>query len=186
MHSFLRNLYFLADGDAFEDLKNIAEKIIPNDPWAFVVQLTATFILVVILWIFLVKPVRKYVAERQAYIQGNLDEAKTKNEQADENIVKAEKMLKDAKVQSKQIVEEAKVTALNEKDKITEETKLEVVEMKNKAKSDIENERKQMKDALQNEIIDVALSAASKVIEREVNEKDNKKVIDSFIKDDKE
>lgn len=173
---------FLAD-DTFGDLKDIADKIIPDDPWAFVVQLTATFLLVLILAKFLVKPVRNYIAARQAYIQGNLDEAANKNKEADEKLLDANTQLKEARVTSKQMVENAKVTALNEKDRIVEETKVEVASMKEKARKDIENERIQMKEQLSKEVIDVALLAASKVVEREVSEKDNKKIIDDFIKD---
>lgn len=173
---------FLAD-DTFGDLKDIADKIIPDDPWAFVVQLTATFLLVLILAKFLVKPVRNYIAARHAYIQGNLDEAANKNKEADEKLLDANTQLKEARVTSKQMVENAKVTALNEKDRIVEETKVEVASMKEKARKDIENERIQMKEQLSKEVIDVALLAASKVVEREVSEKDNKKIIDDFIKD---
>lgn len=174
---------FLTEDNAFEDLQGIADKIIPDDPWAFVVQLTATFLLVLILAKFLVKPVRNYMAKRQAYIQGNLDEAALKNKEADEKLHNANAFLKEAKVTSKQMVENAKVTALNEKDRIVTETKEEVTAMKEKARKDIENERIQMKEQLSKEVIDVALLAASKVVEREVSEKDNKKIIDDFIKD---
>ena len=178
------NLLFLTEeNDTFGDLKDIADKIIPDDPWAFVVQLTATFLLVLILAKFLVKPVRDFIAKRTAYIQGNLDEAASKNQEADEKLTNANEFLKEAKVTSKTMVEQAKVTALNEKDRIVEETKNEVLAMKEKARKDIENERIQMKEQLSKEVIDVALEAASKVVEREVSKEDNEKIIDSFIKD---
>ena len=175
-----------SETNAFEDLQNIADKIIPSDIWAFVVQLSATFLLVLILAKFLVKPIRNFVAARQAYIQKDLDEAKIKNEQANINLKEADSKLKDARKVSKELVETAKVTALNEKDRIIEETKEEVRLMKEKAKNDIDIERKKMKEEFTNEVIDVALSAASKVVEREINESDNKKLIESFIKEDKE
>ena len=57
--------------------------------------------------------------------------------------------------------------------------------MKEKARKDIENERTQMKEELSKEVIDVALLAASKVVEREVSKEDNERLIDSFIKDNK-
>ena len=38
-----------------------------------------------------------------------------------------------------------------------------------------------MKEELTSEVIDVALSAASKVVEREINDDDSKKIISSFI-----
>ena len=181
--AILSMLFLAEENDTFGDLKDIADKIIPDDPWAFVVQLTATLILVLILSKFLVKPVRNYIAQRQAYIQGNLDEAASKNQEADIKLADANKQLKEAKTTSKQMVENAKVTALNEKDRIVEETKAEVISMKEKARKDIENERIQMKEQLTSEVIDVALLAASKVVEREVSEEDNKKIIDEFIND---
>ena len=56
---------------------------------------------------------------------------------------------------------------------------------KEKARKDIENERTQMKEELSREVIDVALLAASKVVEREVSKEDNERLIDNFIKDNK-
>ena len=180
------SVLFLAEEESneFADLLEIAKKIIPDDPWAFVVQLSATFVLVLILAKFFVKPVRNYVAKRQEIIQGNLDEAATKNEQADIKLADAEKQLKEARVTSKEMVENAKVTALNEKDRILNETSEEVTLMKEKARKDIENERTQMKEELSKEVIDVALLAASKVVEREVSKQDNEKIINDFIKDE--
>lgn len=180
---FWLNIFLAEESNPFADLKGIADKIIPDDPWAFVIQLTATFLLVLILAKFLVKPVRNYMAARQAYIQGNIDEANTKNVEADAKIAEANTMLKEAKTVSKEMVETAKVTALNEKDRIVEETKNEVDLMREKAKLDIENERKKMKEELTSEVIDVALLAASKVVEREVNKEDNERIIKSFIED---
>ncbi len=178
--AYLLNIFF-ADSDPFADLKNIADKIIPDDPWAIVVQLIATFFLVLILAKFLVKPVRKYVSERQAYIQGNLDEAASKNEQADAKLADAHLQLSEAKKTSKEMIETAKVTALNEKDRILSEAQNEAMELKEKARKDIDNERKQIKEQLSNEVIDVALLAAGKVVERNITTDDNKKIVSSFI-----
>lgn len=176
-------LLMLSEDGAFDDLQDIANKIIPDDPWAFVVQLTATFLLVLILAKFLVKPVRKYIANRQAYIQGNLDEAARKNQEADLNLSSANEKLREAKIISKEMVENAKVTALNEKDRIVNEASLEASQIKEKARKDIENERIMMKEQLTNEVIDVAIAAASKVVGREVSKQDNERIIDAFIKD---
>ena len=79
------------------------------------------------------------------------------------------------------MIESAKVSALNEKDKIIDDAKNEASLIKEKAKTDIEYERKTMKEQLNNDVVDIALLAASKVVEREVNEKDNQRIIESFI-----
>lgn len=180
--AFLFSVCF-AENDPFADLKKIADKIIPDDPWAIVVQLIATFFLVLILAKFLVKPVRKYISERQAYIQGNLDEASSKNKEADAKLENAELQLKEAKKASKEMVETAKVTALNEKDRILNDALNEVDLLKDKARKDIDNERIKMKEQLSDEVIDVALLAAGKVLERNVSDEDNKRIISSFIED---
>ncbi len=182
---FLNIILLAEENDAFSDLKEIANKIIPDDPWAFVVQLLATAILVFILAKFLVKPVRNYLKSRQDYIQGNIDEANNKNTEADNKLSMANKQLKDAKTTSKEMIENAKVVALNEKDKILNETQQEVTLMKDKALKDIENEKIKMQEQISNEIIDVALLAANKVIGREVNKDDNTKIIEDFIEDQK-
>ena len=179
---------FLAESeDKYSDLKNIANKIIPNDPIAIVVQLIATFVLILILAKFLVKPAKKYIANRQAYIQGNLDEANNKNNQADKYLADANNKLKEAKVTSKEMIETAKVTALNEKDRILQEAQEEANNILQKAKEDIILERQKMKKELTDEVINVALLAASKVVEREISDKDNVKIIESYINsEDKE
>ena len=90
--------------DAFEGLKKIGEKIIPNDIWAIIVQLVASFILVLIIAKFLVKPVRKFIAKRNEIVQGELDEAANKNEEATNLLEEANKQLNEAKITSKEMV----------------------------------------------------------------------------------
>ena len=94
-------LLLTANEDPFADLKAIADKIIPDDPWAIIIQLISTFILVFILAKFLVKPARKFIAARQEYIQTNLDEAANKNQEADAKLSEANKQIKEAKSVSK-------------------------------------------------------------------------------------
>lgn len=184
---YLIGMFLAESEDSFSDLKNIANKIIPSDPIAIIVQLIATFILVLILAKFLVKPAKKFIANRKAYIQGNLDEASEKNAKADKYLLETNTKLKEAKITSKEMIENAKVTALNEKDRILQEAKEEAEQIKQKAKEEIETQRQKMKQELTDEVIDVALLAASKVVEREISEKDNVKIIESFINsEDKE
>lgn len=171
--------------DDFSDLKDIGNKIIPSDIWSFIIQLGATAILVLILAKFLVKPARKFIEARKNYISSNLEEAETKNKEANEKLSFANEQIKNASKKSKDMIDDAKVTALNEKEKIVKDTQLEVASMKNKALKDIESERLKMKEDLSNEVIDVALLAASKVVNREISKEDNQKIVEDFIKDNK-
>ena len=167
--------------DPFADLKTIGQKIIPSDIWSFIVQLLATAILVFILAKFLVKPAKKFIEERKAFIDNNINEAVNKNKEADEHLNVAETRLKNSRKESKDIIDAAKVTAMNEKKRIMNETKQEVANMKDKAYKDIESERLKMKEDISSEVIDVALLAASKVVNRNINDEDNHKIVSDFV-----
>lgn len=167
--------------DPFADLKTIGQKIIPSDIWSFIVQLLATAILVFILAKFLVKPAKKFIEERKAFIDNNINEAVNKNKEADEHLNVAETRLKNSRKESKDIIAAAKVTAMNEKKRIMDETKQEVANMKDKAYKDIESERLKMKEDISSEVIDVALLAASKVVNRNINDEDNHKIVSDFV-----
>lgn len=175
----------LASNDASEDpfasLKEIGNKIIPNDIWAFVVQLLATAIVVFILAKFLVKPAKKFIQERKDYIASNLNAAEEKNKKAEENLLAAEKRLQDSRKEGKEIIESARENATQEKRRIVDETKKEVNSMRDKAYQDIESEKIKMREEITNEVIDVAILAATQVVDRNLNDEDNRKIVSDFV-----
>ena len=90
---------------------------------------------------------------------------------------------KDSNVEAMAIVEKAKADALLEKDRIALEARKAREEEVKKAKEEIAQEIEASKDEVHKEIVSVALDASKKVLSREVNSKDNEKLIDDFIKD---
>ena len=55
--------------------------------------------------------------------------------------------------------------------------------MKENARKDIEAEKQKTIAGLQTEIAGIALMAASKVVEKEANDKGNEKLLDDFLKE---
>lgn len=86
-----------------------------------------------------------------------------------------------AKIKAQDIIVEAQKTAENEKNKIINATKEEVRNLKIAADKDIEESRRRAKDDIKREIIDVAFQASEKILQREINEDDNEKVLNNFI-----
>jgi len=66
------------------------------------------------------------------------------------------------------------------------EAKLEVEKERARALSEIELAKTEALDEIHQEIVEVALDASKKVLEREVSEKDNRRIIEDFIKEVKE
>ena len=158
-----------------DDLKTIGDKLFPDLP-TMIIQLIATFILV--------KPAKNYIAKRKEYIESNLKDAEMKQKLANEKLLEAQQSIKTAKISKKEMIEEAKKEALNEKDRILKETALEIKDQKAMAVKQIASERKQMQEDLSHEVIDIAMVAASKIVNREINESDNEKMIEEFLKED--
>ena len=97
-------------------------------------------------------------------------------DEANENLAKSKK-------EAFEIVEKAKVDANKEKEQIIEEAKLEAKEEKQKAREEIAQEIEANKEQIRKEIVDVALTASSELLGREVNDKDNKRLLDDFVND---
>ena len=165
-----------------DDLKTIGDKIFPN--WQdLVIQLLATLIVVLIVSKFLYKPAQKFIKKRKDFIANNLNEAQEKNQKAETNYLEAESFLKQARKTSKEIIDEAKITALNEKDKIIKETQEEIKNQRLKAKQDLELEKIKVKKELEDDVIETAILAASQVVSRNINKDDNQKIIQDFLKE---
>lgn len=164
------------------DQESFAEKMFGS--WqALLIQLGATLIMFLIAGKFLMKPVREILRKRQDYVMKQISdaeytkkEAELKNKEADERIV-------DLNRQAKEILDTAKKNADDMKKKASEEIELENAHQRQLLAKQLEQEKEKAKEEIRKEIIDVALVASSSILKREVNEKDNKKIIDDFIKE---
>ena len=162
--------------------ENIEAKLIPNI-WAFLVQLFAFIILIIIVTKFAYKPVRKYLDKRSDMLTSERKESADLNSKAKENLYESEKKLAEVRENASKIIDDAKTKAKEEREKILEEANLEANKTKRNALKSIEEEKTKAKSELKNEIVDVALTATSKLLEREVTTSDNKKIVDDFVKE---
>lgn len=158
----------------------IAEKLIPNGI-AFGVQLTACIIIALIVIFLAYKPVAKYIKTRQDFIENKMKNAKDNEQLAEANRLISEKNITDSKKQASEIIENAKIAAFKEKEEIISKLDEEIASKKLQAEEDILRERKNAEEEIKENIIDVALVATSKLLEKEVDSVDNKKFLDDFV-----
>lgn len=148
---------------------------------AIVIQLLATLILFLVVKHFLYPYAKDYIQKRKDFVANEVKEATTMKEQASANIAESEKTLNNAYKEAHDIVDNAKIEALNQKEKILKETQEEVSMRKAQLDKDLEAEKVKMKEQIKTEMVDVALLAASKVMDREVKNSDNEKIVKDFI-----
>ena len=175
------NLVVLADvGQTIKDY--ISKNLIPS--WvSFVVQVSALVIMVIVVLFVAYKPVKKMLTKRADYVENNIRESETAKAEAMKNATASQEALIASKREAAEIVAEAKATAINNQKEMIEQTQLEINNMKEQARVDIENSKQEAREEIRKEMVSVALAASEEVLKREVNKKDNARVIEDFIKD---
>lgn len=174
------NLVTLADISSIGDY--IRENLIPN--WvSFVCQLGALIVMILVVFFVAYKPVRKMLKKRSDYIEDNIRQAEEAKAEALKNASQSEETIIASKKEAASIIAQAKETAEDNKRAMIEETQLEISKMKSLAEEDIARSKEEAKEEIRQEMVSVALAASEEVLKREVNEKDNARIVENFIKD---
>lgn len=160
---------------------DIFGKIFPSGIEPFIVQVLAMLVLTIAFIFLLFKPVRKLIKKRKDHIANTIEEADRKNETAEKYLLEAHNEIKEARMQAQEILSDAKKDAVVAHEEIIKKTEEEIVELKASAVEDIEKSKIKAEDEIRSSIIDVAFHASEKILMREVNSKDNKKIVDEFI-----
>lgn len=150
---------------------------IPDFIWAIV----NLFVLYLVLRKVLFKPVTEFMEKRANSIKQQLEDSKKAGEEANQLKANYEKMLGNAKEDAEKIILDAKAKAQEEYDNIIRQAKAEVEMMKEKAKEELELERKEMLKDIRNEVVNLALEAASKVVEANMDTELNRKLVNDVV-----
>lgn len=156
--------------------------IISINLWQILISLANLLIIFTILKRFLFKPVQNVMAARQEQVDKMYGEAEESRNAAQGMKQEYETRLATAREEADGIVKNAVQTAQRKGDAILAEASTQASRMKQKAEEEISTERKQMLSDVRSEISDIAVSIASKVVEREVQKKDHDHFVDEFIR----
>ena len=151
--------------------------------WRIIWPIVNIVVFYLLLRKFLFGPVSEVMEKRKKMISRDLDDAAQTKAEAEEIKQEYEKNLAQAKDEAGQIVSDARARAKNEYQNKMDQTKEEIALMKENARKDIEAEKQKTIAGLQTEIAGIALMAASKVVEKEANDKGNEKLLDDFLKE---
>ncbi|MBO6261758.1 MAG: F0F1 ATP synthase subunit B [Bacilli bacterium] len=163
-----------------ETMKSIADKLIPN--WlSFVIQFSSFIILLLVVFFFAYKPVKKMLKKRADFIQEEIDQAQKNHAEAVEQTKEAKRLLSDSKAEASLIIENATKKGEEKYEAMMLEAKEEVKEMKLAAQEDIEQAKVDALNDIRNEMVNVALTASKEILKREVDEKDNTRLAEDFI-----
>ncbi len=149
--------------------------------WTLVIQLCNTFILFLLLKKFLFKPVKAMIDAREAEVTGLYADANNAKEEALRMKEEYTQSLAGAKEEAGQIVKDACQKAQRRSDEIVLEAQNKASAMLSKAEAEIAQEKKKAFNEIKDEISDIAIMIAAKVVEKDIDQKDHEKLIEEFI-----
>ena len=155
--------------------------VISVNIWAILASLANLLILTLIVKRFLFKPVKKIVDARRAAIDNDYAQAQAARDQAEESRQNYEAAMAAAKQTSDQIIADATRTAEYRSNEIISEAREKATDIRRQAEADAVLERRKAEDDMKHEIAEVSTQLTGKLLQREINEDDHNKLIDSFL-----
>lgn len=157
------------------------QQLVAVMPWTIILQIGNLLLTIWLFKKFLLKPVQKILTQRQELVNADLDAAEQAKKEAALAKEEYTRSLEGAKEEAAAIVRGAAQTAQTRSEQIVLEAKQEAAAIRAKASDDIARERKNAVNEIKNDISDIAVSIASKVVEKEISEKEHEKLIQEFI-----
>lgn len=130
---------------------------------------------------YLVPPIMDALNERETRIKESLESAEKALAKAEKISKDNEKALKEAEIQAQKIRKEALDDAEVLRAEKIEKAKADAESILDNARNTIEQEKKRALSELRNEVAELAIKSASIIIEAELDQKRNKKLVDSYI-----
>ena len=156
--------------------------VISVNIWQIAISLVNLLIMFFILKKFLFKPVQEMLAKRQAQVDQIYAEAESCRTSADTMKQEYEARMAGARAEADTLVRSAVENATRKGDAIVGEANAQASHIRKRAEEEIAREKQQLLTDVKDEISELAVSIASKVVEREIDRKGYDAFVDDFIR----
>ena len=147
--------------------------------WMVVVFSFLLFILNKYAW----GPITNALGERERTIDESIQRAERALAEAKEIQADNEKARREAEQEGQRILREARDTAERLRTEEVEKTRDQIRQMQDQAKAEIEREKQGALNELRAEVADLAIQAAEKILDENLDAKRQHRLVDSFIDD---
>ncbi len=150
-------------------------------PWEIFVTICNTLITFLIVKKLLFGPVRRMMESRTKEVELMYTTAEKARTEAEAMRSEYTERLAKAKDEAAEIVSSATRRATVRSEEILKESSQQAADMKKKAEASIEMERKKAMNEIKDEVANLSVLIASKVVERDISKDDHKRLIEDFI-----
>jgi F-type H+-transporting ATPase subunit b len=145
--------------------------------WTLVIFLT----LMAVLSKFAFKPITAAVAAREKALEDALEQAKRDRAEAAEQLAEHRQLLEKAHGEAQQVIAGARSTGDSLRQQMLEQTHAQQKDLLDRARKEIQEERDKALVELRNTTVDLAILGAAKVIEKNLDDQANRKLVDEFL-----
>lgn len=143
--------------------------------------LTIFILLMLLLKKFAWGPLMGVMQQREDLIASEIETAENSRQESQKMLEEQRSLLKEARTQAQEIVETAKKQGEVSRQDIIATARTEASRMKDAAVQEIANEREKALAAVREEVVALSMLAASKVLNKEISEEDNRQLINETI-----
>ncbi len=162
---------------------DLYQSLVTVNPVTLIAQICNLFIQLLIVKIFFLDKIKAVLDKRRETADKQIADAEAAKSEAAAIKQTYEENMRQAKTKADDMILSAQKTAAQRSEEIISQAQKQAAQIKTKAASDIEMEKKKAINDAKNEISDLAMAIAGKVVGRELNDADQDGMIDRFIEE---
>ena len=144
--------------------------------------LVTFFVLYLILKKFFFEKIHDFMQAREQKVKDQFDNAEAANDLAEQHLAEYKEKLEGIEIERRGVLKEARTAAEERAQEIIREANERAAEIGRQAGLDAERERQKLAEEMRKEIAMLAIYAAEKIIDKELDEKEHMLIIDDIIK----
>ncbi len=148
---------------------------------AFLSQLISFGIVFVILWKWAFPVIIKTLDKRQEVIREGVENAERARHDLAEATARVEQVLAEARKQGQETIAQATKAAEREANRIEEEARARAAQIEEQQIERIRQEAARARAEISRLVVNLSISAASKVISKSVDSSDNRRLVEEFV-----
>ena len=162
---------------------DLYQSLVTVNPVTLIAQICNLFIQLLIVKIFFLDKIKAVLDKRREAADKQIADAEAAKSEAAAIKQTYEENMRQAKTKADDMILSAQKTAAQRSEEIISQAQKQAAQIKTKAASDIEMEKKKAINEAKNEISELAMAIAGKVVARELNDADQDGMIDRFIEE---
>ncbi|MBQ3252063.1 MAG: F0F1 ATP synthase subunit B [Oscillospiraceae bacterium] len=164
-------------------MNTLYQSLVAVEPFTLIVTILNLFLQLYLIKKFLLDKVMAVLDQRREAADKQIREAEQAKQDAQEIRQSYESHMAQVKQEAGQIIHSAQKTAQDRSEQILRQAQAQASQIKEKAALDIAQEKKKAMNDAKNEISDMAMAIAGKVVGRCMDQQDQQHLVDEFIRE---